>query len=128
MASGSAPSSLMLTYAATSSINHHQDSAAIQFLSLKPNFNKTLSSSSYTLIVLQTRRVSSNLDETRRYRSLIVSSAAAATDAVDALDTESDLVDREGDGQATLAGGGGGVVYTKPKTGKAALPVKRDRV
>ncbi|CAM8897700.1 unnamed protein product [Rhodiola kirilowii] len=115
----SAPFSIMLTQAASSAVHHHQE--ATSFLLSKPNFRTTISL--YPLVVLRSGGGARNLrsDGNGHCRNLVASAAAAAalaeSDLIDAVDEE------EGDEQAPAAP----VVYTKPKTGKAALPLKRDR-
>uniref|UniRef100_A0A7N0UYX7 Ribosomal protein n=1 Tax=Kalanchoe fedtschenkoi TaxID=63787 RepID=A0A7N0UYX7_KALFE len=117
-----ASSSLMMTQAASSAVRHnHNAEDAIPFLSSKPNFRTTIMW--YPRLVLQSRGTRRNLRSHGNVhcRNLLVSTAAAA-----AMASESDLidaVDEEVAGQPPAAP----VVYTKPKTGKAALPLKRDR-
>ncbi|KAL9660804.1 hypothetical protein QQ045_025622 [Rhodiola kirilowii] len=113
----SAPFSIMLTQAASSAVLHHQE--ATSFLSSKPNFRTTISL--YPLVVLRSGGGARNLrtDGNGHCRNLVASAAAAALAESDVIDA----VDEEGDEQAPAAP----VVYTKPKTGKAALPLKRDR-
>ncbi|KAL9676293.1 hypothetical protein QQ045_004506 [Rhodiola kirilowii] len=113
----SAPSSLMLTYAASSAV-HCQDHAT-PFMSLKPNFRTTLSS--YPLVAVHCRGARNlRSDGNGHCRNLVFSVAAVAFAAESDL---VELVDEEGEGQAPAAP----VFYTKLKTGKAALLLKRDR-
>lgn len=119
MATCGTPSSLMLTYAA--STVHPQDLTP-SFLSFKPKSNSP--TSSLSLFVL---RASSPRKLCKWVQ--ISSKPDPCRVAVSALATETDVVE---DVEAT--GGEAAVATTttapppKPKKGKAALPLKRDRV
>lgn len=118
-----APPSLTLSCASSSSFNYQQDLTFYpSFQTHKPFF---LNSSLYPLTLNQRERkclkwVDVNSQKQSKFGSLHVVVAAVAAEA-EVAETEEE--ERES--------GGGGVVTlpksTKPKTGKAALPLKRDR-
>lgn len=119
------PSSLMLTYAASSI--HLQD-LTTPSLSFKPKFRTF---SLYPLVLQRRQRItstwvdssspSSSSSLTREskasYDSVVVAAVAAEAELDESLD------EKEGE-----LGGGDAVPASKPKKGKAALLLKRDRV
>ena len=113
------PSSLMLTYAASTA--NPQDLTS-SLLSFKP---KSFSLINNPLLLLGDRKASLNFYSQREPKlgtcSLIVAASALAAEA----DVAEDVEGGEGGGDGATATA---VAPPKPKKGKAALPLKRDRV
>ncbi|KAK7312104.1 hypothetical protein VNO77_35701 [Canavalia gladiata] len=121
MASCTAPSSLMLTHPASSV--HHQDlSPPLRSFSHKP-LSRTFSL--YPLILKPGKWVRISLRGEPKLRSChaVVAALAAEVEVAETVDEEQDGVEGADDSAAANT-----VTTTKPKKGKAALPLKRDRM
>lgn len=130
---GTTPSSLMLTYAATPV--HPQDlTPSLSLLSFKPSKTAAFSLCTNLSVRGGERRASKWLDlyPLRQNKNGPPGHMLAAASAVEA-DTDLATDDVEDDTQggaegATAIATATATISTKPKKGKAALPLKRDRV
>ncbi|GAY36932.1 hypothetical protein CUMW_025460 [Citrus unshiu] len=129
---GTTPSSLMLTYAATPV--HPQDlTPSLSLLSFKPSKTAAFSLCTNLSVRGGERRASKWLDlyPLRQNKNGLPGHMLAAASAVEA-DTDLATDDVEDDTQggaegATAIATATATISTKPKKGKAALPLKRDR-
>lgn len=128
---GTTPSSLMLTYAATPV--HPQDlTPSLSLLSFKPSKTAAFSLCTNLSVRGGERRASKWLDlyPLRQNKNGLPGHMLAAASAVEA-DTDLATDDVEDDTQGGAEGATAtatAAISTKPKKGKAALPLKRDRV
>ncbi|KAL2927108.1 50S ribosomal protein L1 chloroplastic [Bienertia sinuspersici] len=122
-----APPSLTLSYASSSSFHHQQDLAFHPSLqSHKPLF---LNSSFYPLTLNQRERKCLNWVDVNSHKqqpkfgsfNVVVAAVAAEAEVADTEEEE------EEEGQTAAAAGVATLPPSKPKKGKAALPLKRDR-
>ncbi|KAL2936146.1 50S ribosomal protein L1 chloroplastic [Bienertia sinuspersici] len=122
-----APPSLTLSYSSSSSFHHQQDLAFHPSLqSHKPLF---LNSSFYPLTLNQRERKCLNWVDVNSHKqqpkfgsfNVVVAAVAAEAEVADTEEEE------EEEGQTAAAAGVATLPPSKPKKGKAALPLKRDR-
>ncbi|XAR54386.1 hypothetical protein NMG60_11029489 [Bertholletia excelsa] len=118
MASSATPSSLMLSYTTSSVLPQDLNPSSLSF---RPNlrfFNCSKAFSIYPVLLNRRDRKSSNWVDVSSASPVLVAALAAEAEVAEAVEQE----------EAVAEGEAAGVTPpTKPKKGKAALPLKRDR-
>lgn len=113
------PQSLMLTHPTSSEL-----SPSLRSFAPIPNYPLSRTFSLYPLVLKPTAKcVHVSFSHSRSSHALVAALAAEVEVAQTVDEDEDEGADDVGSATATVA-----AVTTKPKTGKAALPLKRDRV